>query len=323
MREYLRYMALKRQHPKDSLVPSAAVDAVWHVHILCTKEYAAFCERNFGHFVHHDPLAGKVKDYLATLKAYAEAFGEDAPTVFWEPPPVGSHRSTVGVHAAMPAPSEHGSGSGAGSGNEYGSGGGAADPTPVKKRKAGGFDNEEGAGSNDQTHQLEGTTVGSGCSCSVLVDTRCSWPRPRVVGELVVVLAVAVESTARERASEEVVGCRGAAVILERARRRPSHMDRRRAGQAVDLHGCTGHVGHQSLVLLLQLRPHPRVRAARPQGNVLREWDPDDPGWLPSRYQRVARARDRMPTVRRHGHAGQDRGRGRAREELRLRVRGC
>jgi hypothetical protein len=32
-----------------------AIDEMWHTFVLFTKDYAAFCERYFGHFVHHVP----------------------------------------------------------------------------------------------------------------------------------------------------------------------------------------------------------------------------------------------------------------------------
>lgn len=38
-----------------NLVPSAAVDIGWHMFILHTREYAAFCEQVAGFFIHHVP----------------------------------------------------------------------------------------------------------------------------------------------------------------------------------------------------------------------------------------------------------------------------
>lgn len=35
--------------------PSKEVDQMWHTFLLFTKDYAAFCERSFGKFVHHVP----------------------------------------------------------------------------------------------------------------------------------------------------------------------------------------------------------------------------------------------------------------------------
>ena len=39
----------------EPLSPSEAVDIGWHTFILYTREYADFCERIAGHFIHHEP----------------------------------------------------------------------------------------------------------------------------------------------------------------------------------------------------------------------------------------------------------------------------
>lgn len=37
--------------------PSKEVDQMWHTFILFTKDYAAFCLKHFGKFIHHTPIA--------------------------------------------------------------------------------------------------------------------------------------------------------------------------------------------------------------------------------------------------------------------------
>ncbi len=32
-----------------------AIDLMWHTFLLYTEDYAAFCDRNFGFFIHHQP----------------------------------------------------------------------------------------------------------------------------------------------------------------------------------------------------------------------------------------------------------------------------
>lgn len=32
-----------------------SIDEMWHTFILFTREYSAFCERNFGRYIHHAP----------------------------------------------------------------------------------------------------------------------------------------------------------------------------------------------------------------------------------------------------------------------------
>ncbi|OXM52656.1 glycine-rich domain-containing protein [Amycolatopsis alba] len=39
----------------EPLSPSETVDIGWHTFILYTREYAAFCERLAGRFLHHEP----------------------------------------------------------------------------------------------------------------------------------------------------------------------------------------------------------------------------------------------------------------------------
>ena len=39
----------------DTLGPSDTVDRGWHVFLLRTRDYAAFCDRVAGRFLHHDP----------------------------------------------------------------------------------------------------------------------------------------------------------------------------------------------------------------------------------------------------------------------------
>ena len=36
-------------------MPSKAVDEAWHEMILMTREYSWFCQRAFGHYLHHSP----------------------------------------------------------------------------------------------------------------------------------------------------------------------------------------------------------------------------------------------------------------------------
>ena len=45
----LRSLSLGRQTPVFKVI-----DDMWHAHLLCTRDYMAFCDREFGRFVHHD-----------------------------------------------------------------------------------------------------------------------------------------------------------------------------------------------------------------------------------------------------------------------------
>ena len=46
-----------RRLAKQMGMPSRAVDEAWHAFILMTRDYAAFCERAFGRYLHHTPEA--------------------------------------------------------------------------------------------------------------------------------------------------------------------------------------------------------------------------------------------------------------------------
>lgn len=88
-REYRRFLDLRRRDIVRALVPSEIVDAVWHEHILDTRNYALDMERIFGVFVHHEPTYDDdshartaMDDALAsTMAAYVTVFGEPMPGV--------------------------------------------------------------------------------------------------------------------------------------------------------------------------------------------------------------------------------------------------
>ncbi|CAM5524297.1 MULTISPECIES: glycine-rich domain-containing protein [Streptomyces] len=49
------FVAASGRIPGQALAPSPLVDIAWHTFILHTVDYAAFCERIVGRFVHHVP----------------------------------------------------------------------------------------------------------------------------------------------------------------------------------------------------------------------------------------------------------------------------
>jgi hypothetical protein len=53
--EALGFVKCIADHPGTGLAPSPLVDIGWHTFILYTREYAAFCARHAGVFIHHDP----------------------------------------------------------------------------------------------------------------------------------------------------------------------------------------------------------------------------------------------------------------------------
>lgn len=55
MRQALAFLIVCARDPHTPLSPSRAVDHGWHAFILHTREYAEFCARVAGHFIHHAP----------------------------------------------------------------------------------------------------------------------------------------------------------------------------------------------------------------------------------------------------------------------------
>ena len=70
------------------LSPSKTVDIGWHTFILYTREYAAFCDRIAGRFIHHIPTddeqetAESVTAWETTAAIVAAGYVVDAP--MWE-----------------------------------------------------------------------------------------------------------------------------------------------------------------------------------------------------------------------------------------------
>ena len=69
-------------------VPSPAIDAVWHLHLLDTRAYADFCDQVIGRMIHHSPgrpAAAKDPAYAETRAALTQHFGPAEPGLWPEP----------------------------------------------------------------------------------------------------------------------------------------------------------------------------------------------------------------------------------------------
>eukprot|EP00611_Tribonema_gayanum_P022158 TRINITY_DN4396_c0_g5_i1.p1 TRINITY_DN4396_c0_g5~~TRINITY_DN4396_c0_g5_i1.p1 ORF type:complete len:245 (+),score=39.73 TRINITY_DN4396_c0_g5_i1:719-1453(+) len=104
--EYLRFMELVRAAPPQSLSPSAAIDDVWHCHVICTRPYAAFCERHFSAFVHYESMLklGGSSGYQACLEAYRRRYATAPLPLCWpESPEVDNGTIAFAAAAGLPA----------------------------------------------------------------------------------------------------------------------------------------------------------------------------------------------------------------------------
>jgi hypothetical protein len=73
-KEYRRFLKLIMLYPRRELVPSKAVDKIWHAHILDTMAYHSDCDALFGHYLHHFPYFGIYgeEDYQNLSNAFEE-----------------------------------------------------------------------------------------------------------------------------------------------------------------------------------------------------------------------------------------------------------
>lgn len=100
--EYRRFcfIACVANHP---VTPSEQVDAVWHLHLLYTRDYwGHFCPNVLKRDFHHGPTLGGLAEenrfyhqYAATLASYQEFFGPP-PEQFW---PAAKIRFRPSIHS--------------------------------------------------------------------------------------------------------------------------------------------------------------------------------------------------------------------------------
>ncbi len=70
---YRCFLKLCGWHPGTSVVPTAAIDQVWHAHLLDSAKYRTDCMAVFGRFLDHFPYAGLrgEQDRVAWLDSFA------------------------------------------------------------------------------------------------------------------------------------------------------------------------------------------------------------------------------------------------------------
>lgn len=100
IREYKKFifLAMVAEHPVS---PSTQIDRVWHLHLLYTKSYwDDFCDGVLQRRLHHSPSLGGQKeskkyqnDYMQTVNAYRQYFGEPPSDIWHLPKPRGEEIS--------------------------------------------------------------------------------------------------------------------------------------------------------------------------------------------------------------------------------------
>jgi hypothetical protein len=72
--------------PGETLgMPSRAVDIAWHEMILMTRSYHAFCQRAFGHYLHHSPEAVMDEPIGDSLARTLEVLERQSPAIVGVP----------------------------------------------------------------------------------------------------------------------------------------------------------------------------------------------------------------------------------------------
>lgn len=76
MDQALAFIDMAGHRTDVPLSPSRKVDPGWHAFILHSREYADFCRRRFGTFLHHNPFKGRrLRDGIA-IKRTVQAIEE-------------------------------------------------------------------------------------------------------------------------------------------------------------------------------------------------------------------------------------------------------
>jgi hypothetical protein len=91
MEQALGFLAACARNPGARLAPSRDVDKGWHAFLLFTADYAEFCDRVAGRFIHHLPTGpGEENDEgqsVATTVTAMRAAGLHVDTPLWNPAP--------------------------------------------------------------------------------------------------------------------------------------------------------------------------------------------------------------------------------------------
>ena len=116
VKRYLMLTQLDRDEVSWEMY-SLRVDEVWHQFVLYTHEYAAFCDRYFGRFLHHRPSNAPELSTNRRLRSssfptfrarYAEVFGKELPECWMDSRNVSVARRVINDKAGRLVVSECG-----------------------------------------------------------------------------------------------------------------------------------------------------------------------------------------------------------------------
>jgi hypothetical protein len=109
--EVKRYLVLNQvDQSRAWQMYSLRVDEVWHQFVLFTVEYSAFCDKYFGHYVHHAPSNAPDPGFMhhapeATFAEFAdryqEIFGLELPNLWKDSTSVTPHRRILNDRATQ------------------------------------------------------------------------------------------------------------------------------------------------------------------------------------------------------------------------------
>ncbi|MCW2901780.1 MAG: hypothetical protein JWO67_4045 [Streptosporangiaceae bacterium] len=101
MDQALAFLLTCAANPTAGLSPSALVDIGWHTFILHTSDYADFCGRTAGRFMHHNPTDGDTPLNASVLEATVAAMrdvGVPVDADLWRPGPADCSQCHAGCH---------------------------------------------------------------------------------------------------------------------------------------------------------------------------------------------------------------------------------
>lgn len=83
---YRKFLYLVSLYPSEGLVPTEAIDEMWHYHILDLQKYQADCQLLFGGYLHHFPYLGLrggtdkellTQKFARTMQLFTDYFQDD------------------------------------------------------------------------------------------------------------------------------------------------------------------------------------------------------------------------------------------------------